>query len=181
MRRVSHQSCSGFSLVEVALAVGIIGFVLVLLIGLIAIGLKTNKVSADEVNAAGLAYNIWVDLKHSPTTNPISDTNLTARLGLPTPLSITTATTSTYTMNADGTLIGTAATTSTQTQGNATAGNTAYSVILKYFPSGASQTPLTNQPVIVSVAIIWPANSKGYSNGSWRGIMTFAQPQAQYP
>ena len=49
-----------FSLVEVVLAMGILSICMVLLMGLLPVGLKTNEISAEESNALNLMTAIGV-------------------------------------------------------------------------------------------------------------------------
>ena len=61
---------SGFSLVEVALALGIAAFALVAIMGLIPVGLNSNQASSEQTVAAGLAAGIAVDLRTTPVAVP---------------------------------------------------------------------------------------------------------------
>ena len=63
---------SGFSLVEVVIAMGIAAFCLVAIFGLIPAGLKTNKESVAETTAAGLAGRIAADLRSTPSLSSAS-------------------------------------------------------------------------------------------------------------
>lgn len=54
-RPTPRPGAQGFSLVEVVLALGIVGFVLAALIGMITTGLRDSQRAADEVAAANLA------------------------------------------------------------------------------------------------------------------------------
>ena len=55
-----------FSLVEVVLAMGILSFCMVLLMGLLPVGIKTNEISAEESKALNLMTAIVCDLKYTP-------------------------------------------------------------------------------------------------------------------
>ena len=59
-----------FSLIEVLLALGIISFAMVALIGLFALGLKTNKESSDQIEAANVASLLLSTLRAIPTNPP---------------------------------------------------------------------------------------------------------------
>ncbi|MES2308022.1 MAG: hypothetical protein V4507_04105 [Verrucomicrobiota bacterium] len=63
---------NAFSLVEVVLAMGILSFCMVLLMGLLPVGLKTNEISAEESKALNLMTAIVSDLKYTPSNNPKS-------------------------------------------------------------------------------------------------------------
>jgi type II secretory pathway pseudopilin PulG len=62
-----------FSLVEVVLALGLISFALVTILGLFSIGVKINKESSDQIQAADLASRILALRRALPISN---DSNL---------------------------------------------------------------------------------------------------------
>lgn len=70
--RVRYQrppSNSGFSLVEVVLALGVISFALVAIIGLLPIGLASGRGTIQETRANHLAEEIFSTLRSQPFTN----------------------------------------------------------------------------------------------------------------
>lgn len=67
---IPRRFSAGFSLIEVALALGIVAFALVAIIGLIPIGLNSNQSSSDQTAAAGLAAGIVADLRAAPVEIP---------------------------------------------------------------------------------------------------------------
>ena len=60
---------SGFSLVEVVLALGVVSFALVAIIGLLPIGLASGRGSIQESRANHLADEIFATLRAQPYTN----------------------------------------------------------------------------------------------------------------
>jgi len=58
-----RRGASGFSLVEVAIALGIVAFGLVAVLGLLPVGLNLAKDSSDEVIAVNIMAAISADLK----------------------------------------------------------------------------------------------------------------------
>jgi len=66
---------SGFSLVEVALALGVAVFALVAIIGLIPVGLNSNQASSEQTAAAGLAAALVADLRTTPVAVPAASKN----------------------------------------------------------------------------------------------------------
>lgn len=66
----------GFSLIEVVLALGIFSFCLVVLIGLIPVGLTTEKDGSDELNAIHLAQRLFDQQRASTNPLSVSDQNL---------------------------------------------------------------------------------------------------------
>jgi type II secretory pathway pseudopilin PulG len=57
---------TAFSLVEVVLALGLISFALVTILGLFSVGLKINKESSDQIQAADLASRILATRRALP-------------------------------------------------------------------------------------------------------------------
>ena len=81
--------CHAFSLVEVAIALGILGFVIVSVVGLLSAGLKSNQVSLEETRGALMLTMLEADLRN---THPALSNNVSAIFHLPLP----------YTTNTDG-------------------------------------------------------------------------------
>jgi type II secretory pathway pseudopilin PulG len=77
--RTRHHA---FSLVEVAIALGILGFVIVTVVGLLSVGLKSNQVSLEETRAALMLTLLEADLRN---THPGLNGNVSALFQLPLP------------------------------------------------------------------------------------------------
>lgn len=58
---------SGFSLIEVAIALGIASFVLIVLIGMFPVGLASHRDAERETLAVSIMNSVVADLKNSPT------------------------------------------------------------------------------------------------------------------
>ncbi len=81
-----RRSASGFSLVEVSLALGIAGFCLLTLLALIPVGLNTNQASIEETAAAGIASCVVADLEATPKSDPSAAlTPTSTRFKIPIP------------------------------------------------------------------------------------------------
>lgn len=80
----------GFSLIEVALALGIAAFVLMVLLGMLPIGLTNHRNAERETQAASLLSTVVTDLKNSPTNQATAILNLS-----PNPLASAAAVTTT--------------------------------------------------------------------------------------
>ena len=65
-----------FSLIEVVLALGIVSFALLSVVGLLGVGLRTNKESSDQIQASNIASFLISTLRAIPT-NPPPDFALT--------------------------------------------------------------------------------------------------------
>lgn len=65
---------SGFSLIEIVLAIGIMSFALVAILGLFPIGLSTAAESKAETRIALIAQTLWAELQagHDPASSPPS-------------------------------------------------------------------------------------------------------------
>lgn len=61
---------SGFSLIEVTLAIGIIAFALMAVIALLPIGLRSVKSATERAGAAAVLESISTALRHSATETP---------------------------------------------------------------------------------------------------------------
>lgn len=84
---------AGFSLVEVAMALGIVSFALLSLVALLPVGIKTNQISSEETRAAFILSTLEADLRN---THPLANARGTSRLfGLILP----------YAMDATGTRV----------------------------------------------------------------------------
>ncbi len=87
----------GFSLVEVALALGICSFCLVAVMGLLPVGINTNRDTLEQTAAAAVAREVVADFWGLSSTAVAAKTvTQTPRYGLPLP-TVTTATPSSQT------------------------------------------------------------------------------------
>ena len=94
--KIKYHPVSGFSLVEVTLALGVAAFCLVAVFGLLPVGVSSNQASIEQTAAAGMATRISADLRASKTTTPSTPQN-SPLYQIPTPVS-GAANTSTYTL-----------------------------------------------------------------------------------
>lgn len=62
------RSRAAFSIVEVVLALGVIGFALLAIIGLLPIGLQSGRASIQETRATHLASDVFTTLRSQPFT-----------------------------------------------------------------------------------------------------------------
>jgi type II secretory pathway pseudopilin PulG len=68
----SRPEYLAFSLVEVVLAIGIVGFALLAIVGVMPLGLKSVKEGSDEMAALAILGALETDLRISPGTNSAS-------------------------------------------------------------------------------------------------------------
>jgi uncharacterized protein (TIGR02598 family) len=79
----------GFSMVEVALALGVVAFAFLSLLALLPLGVKSNQISAEETRAVGLISMVEADLRY---THPTLNGGLSEVYGLPLPYALDTGT-----------------------------------------------------------------------------------------
>jgi uncharacterized protein (TIGR02598 family) len=68
----SRSSRSGFSLVEVTLALGIAAFCMVAVLGLMPVGVQTNRNATSETAATNILAAVVADLRATPVTSSTS-------------------------------------------------------------------------------------------------------------
>jgi uncharacterized protein (TIGR02598 family) len=66
------SSIGAFSLVEVALALGVTSFCLIVLFGLLPTGLNSNQASSEQTGAADILAAVSADLRSTPKANAAS-------------------------------------------------------------------------------------------------------------
>jgi len=85
--RKKGRAMQGFSMVEVALALGIVAFALVSVMALLPMGLKTNQMSTEETRGANILTALNADLRNS-----LTNTGTSLIYGLPAPYVATSST-----------------------------------------------------------------------------------------
>jgi len=66
------RGSSAFSLVEVALALGIAAFCLIAIFGLMPVGVQTNRNATSQTSATNIVAAVMADLRATPKTNNTS-------------------------------------------------------------------------------------------------------------
>jgi|GEM_PF-2317212 len=80
--RTAHFRSRAFSLIEVALAIGIVSFALLTVLALLPLGIMSNRVSVEETRAAFILTELEADLRN---THPLAASGKSARFGLNLP------------------------------------------------------------------------------------------------
>jgi uncharacterized protein (TIGR02598 family) len=142
----SRSPSSGFSLVEVVVALAITSFCLLTLLGLLSVGTLSNASSLDQTTATNIAAGIAADLHATPLTATSSPRY---QISLPTS---TTVTTYTLFLDNNGTVSGT---------GNASANAGAtnpplYRATLTFTPPA---TAGVRTATFVRIQVTWPGLS----------------------
>jgi Tfp pilus assembly protein PilV len=68
--KTRHPSIAGFSLVEVTLALGVVVFCLVTILGLLAVGANSTHVSAIQTSATNILTAVASDMESTPNITP---------------------------------------------------------------------------------------------------------------
>ena len=67
MKRLAH-STTGFSLVEITLALGVASIFLIAVFGLLPVGVQTNQRSTSQTDAAAIMSNVIADMRATPAS-----------------------------------------------------------------------------------------------------------------
>ena len=70
MNFTSRRIAAAFSLVEVALALGIASFCLIAVLGLVPLGVNTGQLASDQTAASSILTHVLADLRAAPMTSP---------------------------------------------------------------------------------------------------------------
>ncbi len=70
--KFSNYRIAAFSLVEVTLALGVAGFCLITVFGLLPVGVQTNQSATSQTAASGIIAALIADLRTTPKTNATS-------------------------------------------------------------------------------------------------------------
>ena len=132
-----------FSLVEVAIALGIAGFCLLAVFGLMPIGVQTNRNATSQTAATNITAAVVADLRATPLTTPPGGATTSVQYQIPIPQNpVTVSTTIAPIFFAqDGTF-------STTTQPSSR-----YRLTVTFPPNG----PAVHSPTYADVKVTWPA------------------------
>lgn len=79
------QARSAFSLVEVALALGVAALSMLVIFSLLPIGLQTNQRSLEQTTSADILSAVVADLRATPVTNPRGNATTSTQFGIRIP------------------------------------------------------------------------------------------------
>lgn len=134
---------SGFSLVEVSLALGIVAICLVTIFGLLPVGLQTAQISNQQVASADIISAIIADLRATPITIPRGGGTTSPQFAINIPANpVATATISTLFFDGGG-----VATPSTNSLSR-------YRLTITFQPNGGSRSA-----TLVNLKMTWPAEA----------------------
>lgn len=99
----SGYSLRGFSLVEVALALGIAAFSLLAIFGLLATGAQINHTAVEQSSSSDILAAVAADLRATPKTTPPGNAAASLQFGIAIPASpVGSSTSSTLYFTAQG-------------------------------------------------------------------------------
>ena len=156
-------SNSGFSLVEVTMAMGVAVFCFLVLIALLPVGINADKNMVNQTVATGLMASVVDDLRNTPAPTQATDPVYGAvainspRFQIPIPRAAAGTTKSvTLFLGDDGSLSG-----AINVNANPTATPTPrYRVQVDMYPPGtgaSAKTPIGLGPTRVRILVTWPA------------------------
>ena len=133
---------SGFSLVEVTLALGVAAFCLVVVFGLIPVGMKSNQAAVEQTAASGILSAVIADLRATPATLPQGQQTASQQFAITIPANPVAATqTATLYFNESGEY--------SQTLG----ADSRYRLTVTFPPNGTNAKTAT----FVNLKVSWPA------------------------
>lgn len=144
-----RRASSGFSLVEVILALGIAVFCLVPLVALLPVGLKTHQTANEQTKLVSIAAMIVQDLENTPSTS-----TTTPRFKFTMPSASSGTSVQSLYLDASGTQLG--------TPGANPPRDAFYCVTLGITPPSSGQRTASSARIMVS----WPAQADR-SSGRW--------------
>ncbi len=144
----SRYSTEAFSLVEVALALGIAAFCFVCILALLGAGLTTSQSSSTQTVAANLMTAIASDLRSTPNPVPAGGTSTNSLIyGIAVPATGGSTTSQTFYIAENG-------------QTNGTAAGARYQLNTWSIPATT-----TRQETVVRLFLTWPAQAP-YTNAA---------------
>ena len=137
-------STAAFSLVEVALALGIAGFCLVGVVALLPIGLNTTQAAFSQGTAADIITHVLADLRAIPASVPPGGTTNSAEYSIPIPASAASGSSTTQTLYFGNSL--------QQFSFAPQSGASRYRLTVTFLPSTGDRTA-----TFVTLQVTWPA------------------------
>jgi len=150
MKPPQNSPSKAFSLVEVTLALGVAGFCLTTLFGLLPVGLNSNQSAVEQTAAAGIADTVLSDLR----VTPISNNPASPRFGftLPTPGTTASLTPQTLFLKEDG-----SPSLGKKVGDSPVISEARYRVTVGFIPpTGSANTP-QKTATMARIVISWPA------------------------
>ena len=143
MTKDTARNRSGFSLVEVTLALGVAAVCLMTIFALLPVGLHTNQNATQQVASADIMGAVTTDLRATPVTTPRGGTATSPQFAIAIPANPVAATSSsTLFFNTEGRF---------STSSNS---NSRYRLIITFLPNTGSRSA-----TLIDLKMTWPAAS----------------------
>jgi len=146
--RLQNNNISGFSLVEVALALGVAAFALVAIGGLVPIGVNSSQAAATQTGAASLMGSVVSDLRSTVAASP-TPASTSPYFGFP----ITSGTVTVYVDESNN---------FNQTLSSLPQARFRVTVANVFNPTGTDRSASRERVLITWPAAALPANASGY-------------------
>jgi Tfp pilus assembly protein PilV len=137
-----------FTMIEVTLALGVAGFCLLSIVGLLPVGLTSNQASIEQTMAVNISSALVSDLR---TAQPMG-ANISPRFGLPIPAAGAGSSMHTVYLASDG-----AATTVDTPPVTSGSSISRYRATILFYPPANNPQPAQRTATEVRVLITWPA------------------------
>jgi len=90
MRR-NLRRATGFTLIEVSIALAVASFSLVAIFGLLPVGINSDKASVEQTNVTNILNAVMADLRSTPNPAPVGAAGTSPVFGIPIPAATATA------------------------------------------------------------------------------------------
>jgi len=136
---------SGFTLIEITMAIGIVSFAFMALIALFPMGLQSEKTSDNETSCINLMHSLIADIAATPVSKAGGANTASGRFGLaPLPANVTTPISVTTYFN--------------DSQQKIAAAGAVYRVVMTYYPAKTTTAGAYASPGVL-IQIFTPAAS----------------------
>ena len=139
-------STAAFSLVEVALALGVAGFCLVAVVGLLPVGLNSTRVAFAQTAATDIITHVLADLRATPASVPPGGAATSAEYSIPIPADAAGGSSTTKTLYFGDSL--------QQFSFAPQPGTSRYRLTVTFLPPAGDRTA-----TFVTLQVTWPASS----------------------
>ena len=155
--KIPKTAARAFTLIEVTLALGVAGFCLTTIMGLLSVGLSSNQASSEQTVSASIAKAVMADLRTTPAV-----TGTSSRFGFTVPGSGVSLSGSAVTAAGKPQVLFLDADSSGAYAGHGpVAGKSLYRVTVAFYPAASQMTAAG-----VRILVTWPALADSGTN-SW--------------
>ena len=139
--RGTARNRSGFSIVEIALALGVAAVCLVTIFALLPIGLQTTQNADQELASGDLIGSVIADLRATPVTTPPGNATTSPKFAISIPANpVGLSTTTTLFFNSEG------------QSSTSLISNSRYQLTITFLPNTGSRSA-----TLIGLKVTWPA------------------------